>query len=306
MQTIIECVPNFSEGYNLSVLSALQNAAEKIADVALLDIHADTDHNRSVFTIAGSPQGIAEAAFVMAAKAVECIDLTQHHGEHPRMGAVDVIPFIPIKNATMADCVMLAREVGKRIAHELSVPVFLYEAAATAPNRKNLADIRRGGFETMTQKLRQPEWAPDFGGMVPHSTAGIVAVGARKPLIAFNINLDTPDIEVAKAVAKAVRGSSGGLAYCKALGMFLHKRNIAQVSMNLVDYEATPIYRVFEMVRTEAARYGVRVIGSELVGLAPAKALIDCAEYFLQLENFNAGQHILENKIDATTFFQVK
>jgi len=296
MKPIIECIPNFSEGRNSVVLSALQNAAESIPGTTLLDIHIDADHNRSVFTLIGNPHGIAETALTLALEAVKHIDLTKHHGEHPRMGAVDVIPFVPIKNATMADCVMLARQVGERIARELSLPVFLYEEAAAGPHRKNLADIRQGGFEAMSQKLSQPEWAPDFGGIIPHPTAGVVAVGARKPLIAFNINLDTPDINVAKAIAKAVRGSSGGLAYCKALGMFLHHRNIAQVSMNLVDYEATPIYRVFEMVRAESARYGVRVIGSELVGLAPAKALIDCAEYFLQLENFDTEQHVLENR----------
>ena len=300
MNPIIECIPNLSEGRNTAVLSALQDTIRGISGVALLDVHTDADHNRSVFTMAGSPEAIEKAAFILAAEAVRYIDLTKHHGQHPRMGAVDVIPFVPIKNATMADCTALAKRVGERIAKDLSLPVFLYEEAAAGPGRKNLADIRRGGFEGMAQKLCLPEWKPDFGGCVPHPTAGVVAVGARKPLIAFNINIDTPDIEIAKAIAKAVRGSSGGLAYCKALGMFLHERNIAQVSMNLVDYENTPIYRVFEMVRIEAARYGVRIIGSELVGLAPAKALMDCAEYFLRLENFEMGRHVLENRIEGS------
>jgi len=295
---VIECIPNFSEGRNAVVLSALQDAIKNISGVSLLDIHTDTDHNRSVFTIAGSPKAIEEAAFRLTESAVRHIDLTKHHGQHPRMGAVDVMPFVPIKNATMADCVALAKRVGERIAGELSLPVFLYEEAAMDPGRKNLADIRRGGFEGMAKKLCQPEWKPDFGGCTPHPTAGVVAVGARKPLIAFNINLDTPDIDIANAIAKAVRGSSGGLAYCKALGMFLKERNIAQVSMNLVDYENTPIYRVFEMVRMEAARYGVKIIGSELVGLAPAKALMDCAEYFLRLEDFDMERHVLENRIE--------
>lgn len=290
---IVECIPNFSEGRDEAVLAALREAA----GTALLDVHADKDHNRSVFTLAGSPEDMAEVAFKMAQTAVRLIDLNRHKGEHPRMGAVDVIPFVPIRNADMADCVTLARQVGERIAKELILPVFLYEEAAKSPDRRNLADIRRGGFEGMAEKIRMPEWEPDYGGCTPHPTAGVVAVGARKPLIAFNINLDTPDIKVAKAIAKAVRGSSGGLRYCKALGMLLHERNIAQVSMNLVDYEQTPIYRVFQLVSAEAERYGVRIIGSELIGLAPAKAMMDCAEYFLQIKGFKMNEHILEFKL---------
>jgi len=293
MDKIIECIANFSEGRDFLILSALEEAAGS----CLLDIHTDGDHNRSVFTLAGTPEDVAEAAFKLAKEAVELIDLTRHDGEHPRMGAVDVIPFVPIKNISMAECAEIAVKVGKRIWEELSLPVYLYEEAATAPHRKNLANIRKGGFENMAKKVRQDKWRPDFGGEEPHPTAGVVAVGARKPLIAFNINLDTTDIEIANKIARAVRGSSGGLAYCKALGMFLTEKNIAQVSMNLVDYEKTPLYRVFELVRMEAARYGVRILGSELVGLAPAKALMECAEYFLQLEGFSMGEHVLENRL---------
>ena len=301
MQQIVECIPNFSEGRDAAALALLQESAASIPGAALLDVHIDADHNRSVLTLAGSPKAMAEAAFALAKTAVRCIDLTKHHGQHPRMGAVDVIPFVPIKNVTMSDCVDLAKQVGERIAKEFALPVFLYEEAAKNPERKNLADIRRGGFEGMAKKMAKQGWKPDFGSNIPHPTAGVVAVGARKPLIAFNINLDTSDIKIAKAVAKAVRGSSGGLRFCKALGMFLADKGIAQVSMNLVDYEQTPIYRVFEVVKTEAARYGVKITGSELVGLAPAKALIDCAEYFLRLENFDMHRHTLENKIDIVT-----
>lgn len=297
--SIIECIPNFSEGRCQETLSALQNTAQSIPGVSLLDIHIDSDHNRSVFTLAGTPHAVAEAAFALTLEAVKRIDLTKHQGEHPRMGAVDVIPFVPIKNSTMEDCTAIAKLTGRRIADEIGIPVFLYEEATRCPNRKNLANIRRGGFEGMAQKLNDPKWKPDFGSNIPHSTAGVIAVGARKPLIAFNINLDTSDIKIAQKIAHAVRGSNGGLAYCKALGMFLHERNIAQVSMNLVDYEQTPIHRVFELVRIEAKRYGTRIIGSELVGLAPAKALLDCAEYFLQLEGFAPERHVLENRLES-------
>lgn len=298
MNTIIECVPNFSEARSSKTLGALREAASSVSGAGLLDVHVDVDHNRSVFTLAGEPDAMAEVAFLLASVAVRCIDLNEHDGCHPFMGAVDVIPFVPIKNATMADCVELARQVGERIAKELNLPVFLYEEAATSAHRRNLADIRRGGFVGMAEKIKQPEWTPDFGECVPHPTAGVVAVGARKPLIAFNINLNTSNIEIAKAIAMAVRGSSGGLVYCKALGMFLNERGIAQVSMNLTDYESTPIYRVFEMVRLEAKRYGVAIIGSELVGLAPTKALVDCAEYFLRLEQFDMDKHLLESRTE--------
>ena len=237
---------------------------------------------------------MTEAAFLFAKHAVEKIDLRVHEGEHPRMGAVDVIPFVPIRDMDMAECVELSKKLGERLANELELPVFLYEESASAPHRKNLAAIRKGQFEGMPEKLLQPEWAPDFGERKIHPTAGITAIGARMPLIAFNVNLDTDNLEIAKTIAKAIRGSSGGFQYCKALGIMLEDRNIAQVSMNMVNYEGTPLFYAYEMIRTLAERYGVRIIGSELVGLTPAKALIDCAEFYLKLENFNCREQVME------------
>ncbi len=297
MAKIVECVPNFSEGRDQAVIEALAKEARGVAGVTLLDYSSDASHNRSVFTLVGDPEGIAEAAFRLCKLASETIDLTKHHGEHPRMGATDVIPFIPVKDVTAADCVEISRKVARRIAEELKIPTFLYEDSASSESRRNLADVRKGQFEGMAEKLRKPEWAPDFGERKIHPTAGVTAVGARMPLIAYNINLGTSDLGIAKAIAKAVRSASGGFKYCKALGVMLEGRNIAQVSMNLVNYEGTPIYRVFEAVRAEAARWGVPIIGSELIGLAPAKALIDCAEYYLKIENFDFGKQVLENHL---------
>ena len=293
---IVECIPNFSEGRDMAVIAALEKTAQSVAGASLLDVHSDVDHNRSVFTLVGAPEAIVEVVFVLAAEAVRLIDLNLHRGVHPKMGAVDVIPFVPIRGVDMDFCVELAKEAGERIARELDVPVFLYEYAASSPGRSNLADIRRGGFEGMTEKLKQKEWTPDYGKCIQHPTAGVTAIGARKPLIAFNINLNTQDIEIAKAIAKAVRESSGGLPFCKALGMSLKERGIVQVSMNLTDYEKTPIYRVFEAVRMEAERYGVGILESELVGLAPAKALSESAAYFLKLGNFDDSKHVLEHR----------
>lgn len=300
MPAVIECVPNFSEGRDPATLALLQNAAQSVPGVSLLDIHADADHNRSVFTIAGSPARIAEAAFLLAETAVQAIDLRRHGGVHPRMGAVDVIPFVPIQEVTMDECVEISKAVAERIGRELELPVFLYEKSASAPLRTNLADIRRGGFEKMPQKLTKPEWKPDFGPRHIHPTAGVTAVGARKPLIAFNMHLDTPDIAIAKAIAKAVRASGGGLPYCKAIGLYLESRNTAQVSMNLTDYEQTPMHTVYEQVTAEAARHGVRVTGSELVGLAPMRALTDCAAHFLQMERYEPDEQIIERRIGRT------
>ena len=241
-----------------------------------------------------SPEAIEEVCFQMTKKATELIDMTKHKGQHPRMGATDVIPFIPTMDMTVEECVEMSKRVAKRIWDELGVPSFLYEDSASAPHRTNLAKCRSGQFEGMPEKLLQPEWAPDFGERKIHPTAGIVAIGARMPLIAYNINLDTSDIEVANNIAKAIRERNGGFKYCKAIGVMLEDRNIAQVSMNLVNYEGTPIYYVFEMVRALADRYGARIIGSELVGLTPAKALIDCAEYYLKLENFDGRKQAME------------
>lgn len=297
MTKIVECIPNFSEGRRGEVVEGLAAAARAVAGVTLLDYSADESHNRSVFTLVGSPEGIKEAAVSLARYAAAHIDLTKHSGEHPRMGAVDVIPFVPIKNVTMDECVAISREVGEIIASELSVPVFLYEESASKDTRRNLAAIRKGEFEGMAEKMAKSAWAPDFGPALPHPTAGVVAVGARMPLIAFNVNLSTPDINIANNIAKIVRGSSGGLKYCKAIGIMLEDRNIAQVSMNMVNFMGTPLYRAVELIRAEAKRYGVTVIGTELIGLSPAKALIDCAEYYLQIENFDYDKQVLENHV---------
>ncbi|MGL4209625.1 MAG: glutamate formimidoyltransferase, partial [Candidatus Adiutrix sp.] len=229
--------------------------------------------------------------------ASEKIDMTKHKGEHPRMGATDVIPFVPIKDITTKECVEISKKVAARIYDELKIPSFLYEDSALTPSRQNLATVRKGQFEGMPEKLLQDEWAPDFGERKIHPTAGITAIGARMPLVAYNVNLDTSDINIANAIAKTIRAGSGGYKYCKAIGVMLEDRNIAQVSMNLVNYEGTPIYRVFEAIRFEAARYGVNIIGSELIGLAPAKALIDCAEYYLKIENLDYNKQVLENHL---------
>ena len=295
MSAIVECVPNFSEGRNLEVINAIADSIKSVKCVRLLDYSWDYNHNRSVFTFIGSPEAVKQAAFASCAKAAELIDMNKHTGEHPRMGATDVIPFIPVKDITIEECVKLSRELGERIASELSIPVFLYEYSATCPERKNLADIRKGQFEGMREKIKQPEWAPDFGKAEIHPTAGAVAVGARMPLIAYNINLDTSDITIADKIAKIIRERGGGLKNVRAIGVMLEDRNIAQVSINMVNYEKTSLYRAFEMVKMEARRYGVNIIGSEIVGLTPMKALIDVAEYYLQLENFDFNKQILEN-----------
>ena len=245
----------------------------------------------------GSPAAIEEAAFQLTRQATATIDMTRHQGQHPRMGATDVIPFVPCMDVSLEECIAMSKRVAQRIWEELQVPSFLYEDSASAPHRTNLAACRKGQFEGMPEKLLQPEWAPDFGERKIHPTAGITAIGARMPLIAYNINLDTSDLEVANKIARAIRASGGGFKYCKAIGVMLNDRNIAQVSMNLVNYEGTPIYYVFEMVRALADRYGARIIGSELVGLTPGKALLDCAEYYLKLENFDARKQVMEYHI---------
>ena len=297
MAKIVECIPNFSEGRNQETISELVALAKSVPGVTLLDHSSDTSHNRSVFTLVGDLDAVAEAAFLLAKLASQKIDLTKHQGEHPRMGAVDVIPFVPIKDVTVEECIEISKKVGERISKELSIPVFLYEDSASAPSRVNLAAIRKGQFEGMAEKITQPEWAPDYGERKIHPTAGVVAVGARMPLVAFNVNLNTSDITIANNIAKIIRGSSGGFKYCKGIGVMLEDRNIAQVSMNMVNYEGTPLYRVFELIRIEAARYGVSIIGSEVIGLTPAKALVDCAEYYLQIEAFDYKKQVLENHI---------
>lgn len=297
MAQIIESVPNISEGRRPEVVEACVEAVRSTPGVTLMDHSSDASHNRSVISYIGSPEGVEEASVALAKKAAELIDLTKHTGEHPRMGAVDVMPFIPIRQAATEDCVALSKRVGKRIAEEAGIPVFLYEASASSPLHENLADIRRGQFEGMAEKVMQPGWEPDFGGRRIHPTAGVVAVGARKPLIAYNLNLDTSDLSIAKQIAKTIRESSGGLPCVKAIGVMLHERNIAQVSINMTDYTVTPLHVVTELVRSEAAKYGANVVGSELIGLAPMKAFADAAEFYLGIEDFDFERQVLENHL---------
>ena len=295
---IIECVPNISEGRRPGVVAGLVDAIRRTG-VRILDHSSDESHNRSVLTLAGDAQSLKAGILALFAAAVDSIDLRKHQGEHPRIGAVDVVPFIPIEGVTMADCVTLAKEVGRAVGEQFGVPVFLYEEASDNPSRKNLEDIRRGQFEGLATKMAQPGWAPDFGPAIPHPWAGATVIGARMPLIAYNINLNTDNLEVAKKIASAIRQSSGGLRYVKAMGIKLEDRNLAQVSINLTNFEKTPIFRVFEMVKREAARYGVSILESEIIGLVPAAALVSAAEFYLQLERFSRDQ-VLEEKLRST------
>ena len=295
MAKIIECVPNISEGQNTEVIEKVLDTVRETAGVTLVDYSSDASHNRTVITFFGSLEGVEEAAVKLAKKAVELIDLTKHTGEHPRMGAVDVIPFIPIKEVSMQEAVDLSKKVAGRIWEEAKLPIFLYEESASTPKRVNLAAVRKGQFEGMAEKVQKDEWEPDFGGRQIHPTAGITAVGARMPLVAFNINLSTSDLAIADGIAKIIRGSSGGFDCVKGIGIMLEDRGIAQVSINMTNFQKTPLYRVLETVRFEAARYGVSVIGTEIVGLTPMQALIDCADYYLQIENFDSGRQIIEN-----------
>lgn len=295
---LVECVPNFSEGRDPDKVSALVEAVRSVPGVVLLDQELDADHNRSVLTFVGSPEAASEAALRAVGKAVELIDLNHHSGVHPRIGAADVVPFVPVEGVTLEECVQIAERVGEEIWRRYEVPVYLYEAAARTPDRVNLENIRRGQFEGLREEvLTNPERAPDLGEARLHPTAGATIVGARKFLIAYNINLNTPDVEIAKRIAKAIRFSSGGFRYVKAMGVPLSSRNLAQVSMNLTDFEQTPVHRVFEAVRTEAERYGVSIAGSEIVGLIPTKALEMAAEFYLRCENFHPGL-VLENRLD--------
>jgi glutamate formiminotransferase len=293
---IIESIPNVSDGRRRDVIERMADALRRTPGARLLDQSSDPSHNRSVFTLAGDANALEAAIIALFEVAVEGIDLRQHQGEHPRVGAVDVVPFVPIEGATMADCIALAKRVGAAVAARFQVPVFLYEEAAADPARKNLEDIRRGEFEGLATKLASAGWTPDFGPASPHPSAGVSVVGARMPLIAYNINLNTDRLDVAKKIAAAIRHSSGGLRFVKAMGVKLEDRNLAQVSMNLTNYEKTPVFRVFEMVKREAERYGISVLESEIVGLVPAAALMRSAEYFLQLEGFSDAQ-VLEKKL---------
>jgi glutamate formiminotransferase/formiminotetrahydrofolate cyclodeaminase len=291
---IVECVPNFSEGRRREVIDRIVDAMREVRDVQVLDVQADLDHNRSVVTIIGTPPAVSEAAFEGIAKAAELIDMNHHRGGHPRMGATDVVPFVPVRGVTMDDCVGIARQLGERVGRELGIPVYLYEAAATRSDRRNLADVRRGEYEGLREEIAaSPDRAPDFGPAVL-GTAGATAIGARPPLVALNVYLNTDDLAPAAAIAKAVRHSSGGLRYVKALGLIVEGQ--AQVSMNLTDYRHTPIHRVLELIRAEAARYGLSVTRSEVVGLLPAQALYDAAQFYLQLRDLPPDQ-ILENRL---------
>jgi glutamate formiminotransferase / 5-formyltetrahydrofolate cyclo-ligase len=293
---IIEVIPNVSEGRRPDIVEQLAAAIRAIPGARLLDYSSDPSHNRAVFTFVGDRDSVKLATLALFTAALPAIDLREHRGEHPRLGAVDVVPFVPIEGITMEECVALAKEVGAMIAERFGVPVYLYEEASTNPIRKNLEDIRRGEFEGLAAKMRLPEWVPDFGPREPHSSAGASVVGARMPLIAYNINLNTNRLDVAKKIAAAIRHSSGGLRFVKAAGFMLEDRNIAQVSMNLTNYQKTPIFRVFEIVKREAERYGVSILESEIVGLVPSAALVSAAEFYLQLERFGPEQ-VLENKL---------
>ncbi|HQZ38998.1 MAG TPA: glutamate formimidoyltransferase [Vicinamibacterales bacterium] len=295
---IIECVPNISEGVRTGVVSSIADALRAVPGLRVLDVQSDAVHNRSVLTLAGDATALRVAIPILFERAVAAIDLRLHKGEHPRIGAVDVVPLIPIEEATMDDCVALARDIAAQVARQVSVPIYLYEEAATTPDRRNLESIRRGEFEGLADKMAQPGWTPDYGPATPHPSAGASVIGARMPLIAYNVNLGTDRLEVARQIAAAVRMSSGGLRYVKAMGLALDHRGLVQVSMNLTNPDKTPIHRAFEMVKREAARYGVPVVESEIVGLVPQAALLQAAEYYLQLEGFSAKQ-VLENRLRA-------
>ncbi|MGI5835010.1 MAG: glutamate formimidoyltransferase [Chloroflexota bacterium] len=308
MAALVECVPNFSEGRDTAVVGRIVEAMVAVQGVRLLDRSVDPGHNRAVVTILGSPNAVAESAFRGVAEAAKLIDMRSHRGEHPRMGAADVVPFVPMHGITMEECVELARRVGERIGRELSIPVFLYEEAATRPERRNLAEVRAPQFEKLPSLIGTvPSHDPDFGPKAMHPTAGAVAVGARPPLVAYNVYLNTDDVNIAKAIARAVRHQTGGLRYVKALGIGANEKGRVHVSMNLTNTAATPIHRVLEMIRSEAARYGVAVVESEVVGLLSADALLDAAEHYLQLNSFSRSQlleyRLLEEQEESVSGF---
>lgn len=298
MARLVECVPNFSEGRDLEKVEKIVDEIRAIEDVTLLDYSLDPDHNRSVVTIIGEPEKVKEAVLNAIKVATELIDMSTHDGAHPRMGATDVVPFTPVTDVTMEECIQLANEVGEEMG-KMGIPVYLYEEAATKPERKNLASIRKGQYEGFFEKIKEEGWEPDYGPREMNEKSGATAVGARVTLVAFNINLDTPDLEIANAIAKKVRNIGGGLRYVKGIGLRVEERNITQVSMNLVNYEKTRIYQAYEMVKMEAKRYGVNVVGTEVVGTIPMKALLDAAEYYLQIEGFNISQVLERRLLDA-------
>ncbi|ERI90747.1 glutamate formimidoyltransferase [Clostridiales bacterium oral taxon 876 str. F0540] len=296
MGRIIECIPNFSEGRNKEVIEKILDKLRGKEGVKLLDYSSDADHNRTVVTFIGNPEGAEKAIIDFAEAVYENIDMTKHEGGHPRMGALDVVPFVPVSGVTMEECIELANRVGKTIGERFNVPVYLYEDAAKGSDRQNLANVRKGQYEGFFEKIKKEDWKPDYGPCEMNVKSGCTAVGARVPLVAFNVNLGTNNIEIANNIAKTVRHIGGGLRFVKAMGVKLEDRDIAQVSMNLVNYEKTAVYRAFEMVKMEAKRYGVPVLGSEIIGLVPMAALIQSAEYYLQVENFSMDQ-VLEKRI---------
>ena len=296
MKKIIECVPNFSEGRDLKKIEKIVEPFRRQDGVKLLDYQNDEDHNRSVVTVVGEPEALKAAVIKSMGEAIKVIDMNSHQGQHPRMGAIDVVPFIPVKNISVEEAVKISKSTAQEAAAKYGLPIFLYEQSASQPGRQNLAIIRKGQFEAMAEKLRQAEWTPDFGPRQIHPTAGVTAMGARMPLVAYNVNLDTNQLAVADLIAKKVRHISGGLHYCKGIGIELKDRGIVQVSMNMTDYTKTALYRVFELIRIEARRYGVNLVGSEVIGLVPMEALVDTAAYYLGLENFSMEQ-VLEYRI---------
>ncbi len=296
MRTVIECVPNISEGRDRDRVGEIADAVRAAPGARLLDVSSDASHNRSVLTLVGDAAALRAAVAALFDAVVPRVDLTRHRGEHPRMGAVDVVPFIPIRGATVEECVALSREVAAGIASRHGIPVYLYEDSATSEPRRNLAEIRKGEFEGFAEKMKDPKWAPDFGPATPHPTAGVVAVGARPPLIAYNINLGTRDLAVADRIARAIRHIGGGFRFVKAMGVELSDRGQVQVSINMTNFKKTPLHRVFECVKSEAERYGVPIVGSEIVGLTPAEALFMTAEHYLRLEGSSSDQ-VLEMRL---------
>jgi glutamate formiminotransferase len=296
MKQIVQCVPNFSEGRDLKKIEKIVEPFRAKDGVKLLDYQNDEDHNRAVVTVVGAPEPLKEAIVEAMGIAIDVIDMRQHQGQHPRMGATDVVPFIPVKNVTPQEAVEISKDVASTVGDKYNLPVFLYEKSAVRPERQNLATIRQGQFEGMAEKIRLPEWKPDYGPAEIHPSAGVTAIGARMALVAYNVNLDTDNLEIADRIAKQVRHISGGLRYCKGIGIELKDRGIVQVSMNMTDYTKTSLYRVFELIKIEARRYGVNVVGSEVIGLVPMEALVDTAAYYLGLEGFSMEQ-VLEARI---------
>ena len=295
---IVQCVPNFSEGKDKAKIEEIVSVLKNKKDLKLISYEPDSSYNRTVVTLIGEPNSIIDAVVEMVGKTTELIDLNSHKGEHSRMGATDVIPFIPIKGITMEECIALAKDCAKKINEKYNIPIFLYEEAATSVKRVNLANIRKGQFEKMKEKIKDEDWYPDYGKPEIHPTAGVTAVGARLPLVAYNINLDTDNVEIASKIAKAIRHSSGGFRYIKAGPAEIKEKGIVQVTMNITNYKKTPIYRVFETVKMEAKRFGVNVTGSEVIGLVPMEALVESMEYYLGLEDFNMGKVLETNLFD--------